>query len=394
MTEAKILNNPLKPKNIVVCCDGTGNQYGSNNTNVVKLFERLVSDDTQKIFYDPGVGTSSNALLIPFQLLSNVFTQALGLDLQRNVEDAYYYLMNVYQPGDQIFLFGFSRGAHTVRRLASLIEMCGLLHRGSENMIPYVSRMYLANKSKNIDSDPILQGFKKTYTRDCPIHFVGVWDTVSAVSSLLPRPKIDGILSPGLKQAFHAIAIDEKRLRFPPNLWKEKHLSAGQHVEQVWFAGVHSDVGGFYKEAGLSDVSLKWMIEKATKAGLHLKPDYNLNLKPDPHDRIHESWSGFWWLIPSYLYLALALAVFAIIQWLTEYQPLTYAWQIAKESWAWSWLCTLAALALLILITQKKRQIPANAKVHKSVKERMEKQSNKYRPSNLKKVADKIQWVD
>ncbi|MBY0553170.1 DUF2235 domain-containing protein [bacterium] len=394
MSENTNLSNQLKPKNIVVCCDGTGNQYGENNTNVVKLFERLVSNESQKIFYDPGVGTSSNALLIPFQLLSNVFTQALGLDLQRNVEDAYYYLMNVYQPGDRIFLFGFSRGAHTVRRLASLIEMCGLLHRGSENMIPYVSRMYLANKSKNIESDPILQGFKKTYTRECPIHFVGVWDTVSAVSSLLPRPKIDGVLRPGLKHAFHAISIDERRLRFPPNLWNEQNLGKDQVVEQVWFAGVHSDVGGFYKEAGLSDISLKWMIDNAIKAGLHLKSDYKTNLNPNPHDKLHESWSGLWWFIPSYLYLVLALATFAIIQWLSVYEPLTYAWELAKESWAWSWLCTVAGFALLVLITQKKRKIPANAKIHKSVKERMDNSSNKYRPSNIKNVIDKVQWVD
>lgn len=381
-------------KNIIVCCDGTGNQYGHNNTNVVKLFENLVSNDQQKIFYDPGVGTSSSALLVPFQMISNVFTQALGLDLQRNVEDAYYYLMNTYQEGDKVFLFGFSRGAHTVRRLASLIEMCGLLHKGSENMIPYVSRMYLANKSKNIASDPVLSGFRSTYTRNCDIHFVGVWDTVSAVSSLLPRPKIDGVLRPGLKNAYHAVSIDEKRLQFPPNLWKEENLAPGQKVEQVWFAGVHSDVGGFYKETGLSDIALNWMLGKAAQAGLLLKPDYGKKLKMDPHGQIHESWSGIWWLIPSYIYLIIFIAALGLTELFSAYKPLTSLWASLSGNWHWLWAWMVLFFTLMFLVTQKKRVIPANAKIHKSVKERIEKESNNYRPSNLLKKIDQINWVD
>ncbi len=106
-------------KNIIICCDGTGNQYGKNNINVVKLYEMLIYGEEQKIFYDPGVGTASKALLIPFQKIATGLSQAFGLDLQKNVEDVYFYLMNTYEPGDKIFLFGFSRGAHTVRRLAA-----------------------------------------------------------------------------------------------------------------------------------------------------------------------------------------------------------------------------------------------------------------------------------
>src|SRR5690606_7346992 len=140
--------------------------------------------------------------------------QALGLDLQRNVEDAYYFLMNVYQPGDGICIFGFSRGANTARRLAHMLDRVGSLHRGRDKMISYASRMYLDRHEEDI-----IDGFKRAYCRRCPVHFLGVWDTVSAVSRLLPRPKLDGKLSGDMKFGYHAVAIDEKRLQFPPNLW-------------------------------------------------------------------------------------------------------------------------------------------------------------------------------
>ncbi len=386
------LNNTSK--NIIVCSDGTGNEYGENNTNVVKLYESLISDDQQKIFYDPGVGTASNALLKPFQIMKQGLSQALGLDLQKNVEDAYFYLMNTYQEGDKIFLFGFSRGAHTVRRLASLIEVCGLLHKGSENMIPYVSKMYLENKAKNIEADPILNGFKKTFCRTCDIHFVGVWDTVSAVSSLLPRPKIDGILRSGLKHAFHAVSIDEKRFQFPPNLWKEHKKKSDQVVEQVWFAGVHSDVGGFYKESGLSDISLKWMLKNATEHGLKLKPHTLEKIKPDPNDISHESWTGIWWFIPSYIYLAALIAAIVFINLTLELNLTPTVFSFIQNNWFWFWLPLVFLFTALTLSTKKSRCLPPGSKVHSSVKLRMENPKNNYRPQNLKKVIDKITWVE
>src|SRR5688572_30323638 len=115
-------------RNIVVCCDGTSNQFGENNTNVVNLYELIRIDDEQINFYDPGVGTSSRSLFIPFQWINNLVCQGLGLDLPRNVEEAYTFLMNNYEEGDKIFLFGFSRGAHTVRRLAAVLGKLGLLY--------------------------------------------------------------------------------------------------------------------------------------------------------------------------------------------------------------------------------------------------------------------------
>ena len=130
------------PRNIVVCCDGTGNEYGPNNTNVVKLYEALVRDTNQLAFYDPGVGTFS-PLGIPIgRRVGLLLGKAFGAGLQQNVEDAYRYLMDRYLPGDQLFLFGFSRGAYTVRALAGMLHLCGLLQKGSVNLVPYASRIY------------------------------------------------------------------------------------------------------------------------------------------------------------------------------------------------------------------------------------------------------------
>lgn len=383
------------PKNIVICCDGTGNQYGDHNTNVVKLYEMLAfGDDFQKVFYDPGVGTSSNAITKQLKKVSTVLSQALGLDLHRNVEDAYYYLMNVYQEGDRVFLFGFSRGAHTVRRLACMLEKCGLLVRGSENMIPYASRMYLEE-----ENDKIAKGFKETFSRSCPVHFLGVWDTVSAVSSLLPRPKLDGVMSKELTFAYQALAIDERRLRFPPNPLKEEGASSNQTIEQAWFAGVHSDIGGWYTEAGLSNVALKWLLKKALAAGLQVLPGSLESIQDDPLGMKHESWCGRWWFIPHHMYAVLAFGLVVLFElivvflnhwWTIPLHPVAFVVDFLKENW----IAVVAILIALIPLTQKRRVLPKDAKVHSSVRIRLADEKSKYKPKNLEALMDTVQWVD
>lgn len=382
-------------KNIIICCDGTGNQYGTNNTNVIKIYEMLdYGDDFQKVFYDPGVGTSSSALTKYLKKISTLLSQAFGLDLHKNVEDAYYYLMNVYQEGDQVFLFGFSRGAHTVRRLASMLEKCGLLLRGSENMIPYASRMYLE------EMDPkIAQGFKETFSRSCPVHFIGVWDTVSAVSSLLPRPKLDGIMSQEVQYSYHAVAIDERRLQFPPNLWIEEHAKANQTVEQVWFAGVHSDVGGSYKEQGLSNIALHWLLKKAIDAGLKILPGSLERIKINPLDQQHESWSGRWWFIPYHVYVFLFLVLVVLVElfvvflnhwWTIPIHPVSFVADILSVYGFY----LIIVLVALIPFNKKNRVLPKNARVHLSVKTRLSNQELKYNPKNLAEVIETVQWVE
>ncbi len=381
-------------KNIVICCDGTANQYGKNNTNVVKLYEMIQISENQLNFYDPGVGTSSRALFLPFRKLSNALSQGLGLDLNKNVEEAYLYLMNCYEEGDKIFLFGFSRGAHTVRRLADVIGKCGLLYRGSDNMVSYVLRMYERDESQEV-----VNLFRDTYTKKCPVHFLGVWDTVSALTKLMPRSKLDGKLSNEIKYAYHAVSIDEKRLQFPPNLFDKSSISSNQTVEEVWFAGVHSDIGGFYEERGLSNIALKWMFEKAIAVGLVEHADTSAKIQTDAHDKIHESWSGFFWFVPWHMYGVLALIALFIFQvvisylglfWELPYRPLYSIWNFLKDNW----IHVLAIIVLLIPCTKKRRTIPKGAKIHISVKERIANKN--YKPKNLIKLiqSKEVEFVD
>lgn len=380
-------------KNIVICCDGTANQYGHNNTNVVKLYERVEINDNQLNFYDPGVGTSSRSWLMLFRFISNKLSQGLGLDLHRNVEDAYLYLMNHYEEGDQIFLFGFSRGAHTVRRLAAVLGKCGLLYRGSDNMAPYVLRMYDGDEDQEI-----INNFRKTYTIKCPVYFLGVWDTVSAVTRLIPRSKLDGVLSGEIQYAYHAVSIDERRLQFPPNLFDPKTIQSHQTVEEVWFAGVHSDVGGYYKESGLSDIALKWMMEKAIKAGLKECTGALETIAPNPNDKIHKSWTGFFWFVPWHMYGVLAIVLTFLAQvaisysdlfWDFPYRPLNELYYFLCDNWS----AVIVLILIMIPFTQKKRQIPKKSKIHKSVQARIS--SGQYKPSNLLPLIEKneIEWV-
>ena len=311
------------PKNIIVCCDGTGNEYGKENTNVVKLYEAIVRDEQQIAFYDPGVGTFSILGRELGRRVGIVLGKAFGAGLQQNIEDAYRYLMNRYEPGDKLFLFGFSRGAFTVRALAGMLNRCGLLEKGSINLVPYASRTY--NDAKRHSIAP---GFKDTYCHECHPHFIGVWDTVGSMGWFWGRKFFDATLHEDVGHAYQAVSIDEQRRKFPPSLWREP---AGQdRITQVWFAGVHSDVGGSYAEAGLSDIALEWMLENARAKGLRLKPGWEASLRPDAFGQIHESRRGFW-----------------------------RAWRRAR------------------------RVIPEGALIHRSVIERMKNERLEYRPGNL-----------
>ena len=292
-------------KNIVMCYDGTGAQYGENNTNVIRAFEAIVRDEKQVVFYDPGVGTHSFFKRTTIGRKLDIFRgKAFGVGLQQNIEDGYEYLMNRFEPADKVFLFGFSRGAFTVRALAGMIHRFGILQKGSINLIPYVSKMY------NKEDFAVCKQFKDTFSQPCEPHFIGVWDTVSSLGYIhSSRRFYDPTLHSDIKNAYHAISIDEKRRKFQVVLFDEtqktdKQTNATeaaekQNVEQVWFAGVHSDVGGWYKERGLSDIALAWMMDKASDCGLKLKENWDKNLRPDASDMLHKSRTGIWRLWPT-----------------------------------------------------------------------------------------------
>lgn len=298
------------PKNIVVCCDGTGNQYGSANSNVVKLYWTLSAEDEQCAYYHPGVGTmgARNALSAIGKWWTSVRGLAFGYGFSDNIADVYSFLMSEFNPGDQIYIFGFSRGAYTARALCGLLHMCGLLTPGNEALIPYALRLYKSNDPCKFE---IAAGFKTTFSVPCVPYFLGLWDTVSSVGWILdPIHTRGGHLPytaslPEVPVLRHAISIDERRAFFRQNLIHEP-APANQNVKQVWFAGVHSDVGGSYAEAesGLSKIALRWMLCEAQSAGLKLNPERVIAVlggdipyvAPDHKAQQHESLHGFWWV--------------------------------------------------------------------------------------------------
>ena len=229
-------------KNVVICLDGTGNQFNEDNSNVVKLFRVIQRDASQIAYYDPGVGTLADP---DFKTpIGKKFSKLLGLGfgrgLTRNVEQAYSFLMDHYEQGDRLFLFGFSRGAYTARVLAGFLHSCGLLEPGCQNLIPYAMKLYKANK---VDFK-ILHKFRSTYGREVDIHFLGLWDSVSTTGWVYNPVFLPYTTNNKSVQAVrHALAIDERRSFFKDMRWGEKFRDA-QDIKEVWFAGVHSDVGG------------------------------------------------------------------------------------------------------------------------------------------------------
>ncbi len=312
-------------KNIVICCDGTGNEYGRNNTNVVETYVLAEKDASQVAYYDPGVGTGGWEYDEESGSLRSLADQATGYGLQKNVEDAYRYLMSCYEEGDAVYLFGFSRGAFTVRSLAGMLHACGLLGGNAGNLVEYASKVY-----NTPDNNDVARGFRDAFGRPCPVHFIGVWDTVESLAMNAGKRFHDTRLNPEVRYGYHGLAIDEKRRDFVPCLWDERNVATGQTIEQVWFAGVHSDVGGWYDERGLSNVALRWMIGKAVGCGLRINGEKLAGYRPDPHDRLHRSFTGFW-----------------------KFRG------------------------------QRTRRIPEHARIHESVFERMAEPENNYHPRNL-----------
>jgi len=298
------------PRNIVVCCDGTGNQYGYANSNVVKLYWTLSAQDKQSAYYHPGVGTmgARNALSAVGKWWTRVRGLAFGYGFSDNIADVYSFLMREFTPGDQIFIFGFSRGAYTARALCGVLHMFGLLTPGNEALIPYVLRLYKSNDPGKFE---IAAGFTTTFSVPCKPYFVGLWDTVSSVGWILDPIHTKGghlpytATLPDVPVVRHAVSIDERRAFFRQNLVHEP-APANQNVKQVWFAGVHSDVGGSYAEAesGLSKIALRWMLCEAQSAGLSLDPQKVIDVlggkvpyvPPSPKGKLHKSLHGFWWL--------------------------------------------------------------------------------------------------
>ena len=292
-------------KRIITCSDGTWNTPKETDggvispTNVSKLNDLIATVDThgvpQKAFYDEGVGT---------EWYDKIAGGLFGMGINRNIIQAYQFIADNYEPGDEIYLFGFSRGAYTARSVAGFIRNSGLLRK--EYIKTKLKEAFLLYKRRDDNSKPNASEaieFRKKYCYDnVRIKFIGVWDTVGELGipmaifnkinrNILDCQFYDVELSSYVDFAYHAVAIDEHRIPFLPTLWKQqqKGKDEGQIMEQRWIAGVHRHVGGGYKEHELSDCALSWMLEKANNVGLAINDDNSV--VANPFGEMHNSMS-------------------------------------------------------------------------------------------------------
>jgi uncharacterized protein (DUF2235 family) len=289
-------------KSLIVCCDGTWNKpdQGGGPTNVTKMaraiLPRAKNGDLQLVYYDEGVGTGNS--------FDRLVGGALGVGLGVNVQQAYRFLALNYEIGDRIMMFGFSRGAYTVRSLAGLVSLVGLLRKGDLDQMPRVWDYYRTPPSERrvdfIDARWVEE-------RRPEVDFLGVWDTVGGLGvpgNLLGRigrrrhEFHDVTLGRKIRNAYQALAIDERRRSFSPAIWDTAAASEEQTVEQVWFAGAHSNVGGGYPDPVLSDQAFLWTIAKAKRL-LDFDDDYlkrrvEVLQEDEARGRLVDSSTGFW----------------------------------------------------------------------------------------------------
>ncbi len=281
-------------KNIIICLDGTANEPERNTTNVARVFDLALRKAGQQItYYDPGVGTmgARSATSRLGKALTRVGGLAFGHGVDGNIAEAYQFLMENYEPDDRIFIFGFSRGAYTARALAGLLRTVGLLERGAVNLVPYAMKLYTgaprpgAPEEKGEKFWNNVQHWSSTFGNPefkrfpAPVHFVGVWDTVKFVGwfNLLGRFRqakwpFTRNMS-GVSHVRHAVSIDEKRRYYAEYLIDNPTVDEPDRTrKEVWFAGVHSDVGGGFPQRDLSRIALKWVVEEAVDLGMMVRP--------------------------------------------------------------------------------------------------------------------------
>ena len=284
-------------KNIVICADGTWQSPESDtSSHILRLAEVLAPVDSarhqQVVFYDWGVGSEGDKF-------SGGVT---GKGIDKNIQDCYRFLVHNYEPGDALYLFGFSRGAYTVRSLAGLIRNCGILRREHAEKVGHAYALYRNRGPASAPGRKKASAFRNNYAvADASrIHFIGVLDTVGALG--IPAPFLgtlgtarylfhDTEPSSIINHARHAVSIDENRQDFEPTLWSPKQ---GIDIKQVWFAGVHTDIGGGYADRGLGDHTGCWLAKEAESCGLVFEPHFFQGLKPNYAGRQHNEYKGFY----------------------------------------------------------------------------------------------------
>ncbi|MDT7765411.1 MAG: hypothetical protein QOC63_4831 [Mycobacterium sp.] len=346
-------------KCIIICLDGTGNEVKENSvTNVFKITDIADLSDPSKqvLYYGPGVGTlpAPSAWTRAARWTSKVLGgQALGHGMRRDIGEAYTYLMNTWQTGDTVFVFGFSRGAYTARALCGMLYRVGLMRPGSENLIPYALRVYARRPGK--DSDLAREGgwglmdrFADSLARPIhddrlsfPIEFLGLFDTVKGTGIIGPDitwPYTNQLRN--VKRVVHAVSIDEWRRPFRESLVPVIQKDAAEHrVDEVWFSGIHSDIGGSFDDhAGLGKITMRWVLDAAIEAGLVVRTQRYRN------------------------------------RFTTKESDATQARN--RNGWKW------------IAAGYKRRRIPTGARVHRSAATRRDEKACKYKP----RLPDNVQW--
>lgn len=327
-------------KNIIILFDGTSNEISADRTNILRLYGTLEKSAGQLVYYDPGVGTigAANAWLRFWRKAVEIWGLATGWGLDQNVKEAYKFLVENYDNGgrtgerDRIYIFGFSRGAYCARVLAGFINALGLIESRNLNLLDYAYRAYKRigeGKENREESFAEIRLYERILATDRPpIRLLGLFDTVSSViehGRYGPRLRSHAFTrtNVSVEAIRHAVAIHEKRTMFQPQLWPKggeywgnpfnKAAAVPQDVAEVWFPGVHCDVGGGYPEnkAQLAKVSLQWMIEQTSPTGLRYvtravndlvlgQGSQNEHVKPDATAKPQNS-MGWAWAILEFL---------------------------------------------------------------------------------------------
>jgi uncharacterized protein (DUF2235 family) len=289
-------------KRLVICADGTWNvrdQADKNAktrrpTNVTKVARAVRSRDAhgldQVVIYHDGVGTSGG--------LDRITGGAFGDGIENNVRSLYRSILYNYCPGDELFLFGFSRGAFTVRTLLGFINLVGLVDKADDYWLPEIYGCYQQGlRPGSAGWDSTFAKFEHPPQPAPPVKFIGVWDTVGALGA----PGFLGQMFNGKKYAYHdislndniqhayqALALHEHRRPFLPSVWSAPPSWGGTLV-QAWFVGAHSDIGGGEARDGLANEALHWLVEKAERLGLEVDSAFLLHFKPCFNGDYHDS---------------------------------------------------------------------------------------------------------
>lgn len=302
-------------KKLIICCDGVWDKVSSMDrgqfvtSNVDKLYHLISlkdgSDFVQLKFYDNSP--------YRFGSYNKLIGGVSGAELSKSIKDGYIFLSLNYAPGDEIYLFGFSRGAYVARSIAGMVRTCGIV---KPEYLALVDKAYDLYKDRNSYTNPeseMMVAFRNQYSESARIKFIGVWETVGTLGIPLPWYKFmsrrkymfhDVTLSGHIDYAYQALALDERRILFTPCLWQKSDAATDsdnpQVLEQRWFAGVHGNVGGGYSDSGLSDIALQWMISKAREVGLGFSRDVN-SLKPNMVGEIRNTYTPlFWFWLPKW----------------------------------------------------------------------------------------------